>query len=77
MSMRKIEDMEGFRMGCTVVNNLRYVDATVILAKSEEPLQCLINVVILRVAMLFYPPYDVLGAGLLSRSFFSYCCLHI
>ena len=38
--------MDGFRIGGTVVNNLRYVDDTVIIAVSEEQLQRLINVVV-------------------------------
>ena len=46
MLMSKLGDMEGFRIGGTVVNNRRYADDMVILAKSEEQLQCLINVVV-------------------------------
>ena len=46
MIMREIEDMEGFRIGGKVVNNLRYADATVILAELEEQLQQLINTVV-------------------------------
>ena len=38
--------MKGFRIGGTVVNNLRYADDTVIVAESEEQLQRLINVVV-------------------------------
>ena len=38
--------MKGFRIGGTVVNNLRYTDDTVIVAVSEEQLQRLINVVL-------------------------------
>ena len=38
--------MEGFRIGGTIVNNLRYADDTVIVAESEEQLQRLINVVV-------------------------------
>ena len=45
MIMRAIEDMEGFRIGGKVVNNLRYAD-TVILAESEQQLQQLINTVV-------------------------------
>ena len=45
MIMRELDDMDGFRIGGTVVNNLRYADDTVIIAESEEQLQCLINVV--------------------------------
>ena len=38
--------MKGFRIGGTVVNNLRDADDTVIVAESEEQLQRLINVVV-------------------------------
>ena len=38
--------MGGFRIGGTVVNNLRYADVTVILAESKDQLQRLINVVV-------------------------------
>ena len=38
--------MESFRIGGTVVNILRYADATVIIDESEEQLQRLINVVV-------------------------------
>ena len=46
--MRELGDMEGFKIGGTVVNNyhLRYADDTVIVAESEEQLQRLINVVV-------------------------------
>ena len=44
--MREIEDMEGFRIGGKVVNNLNYADDTVILAESEQQLQQLINTVV-------------------------------
>ena len=46
MIMREIEDMEGFRIGGKVVNNLRYADDTAILAESEQQLQQLINTVV-------------------------------
>ena len=46
MIMREIEDMEGFRIGGKVANNLRYVDDTVILAESEQQLHQLINAVV-------------------------------
>ena len=46
MIMRELYDMDGFRIGVTVVNNLRYADDTVIIAESEEQLQRLINVVV-------------------------------
>ena len=46
MNMRELDDMDGFRIGDTVVNNLRYADDTVIIAESEEQLQRLINVVV-------------------------------
>ena len=44
--MREIENMDGFRIGGTVINNLRYIDETVIILESEEQLSSLINVVI-------------------------------
>ena len=44
--MRELDDMDGFRIGVTVVNNLRYAYDTVIIAESEEQLQRLINVVV-------------------------------
>ena len=44
--MRELDNMDGFRIGGTVVNNLRYADDTVIIAESEEQLQRLINVVV-------------------------------
>ncbi len=46
MIMRNIDGMDGFRVGGTVVNNLRYADDTVILAESQLQLQSLINVVV-------------------------------
>ena len=46
MIMREIEDMEGFRIGGKVVNNIRYADDTVILAESEQQLPQLINTVV-------------------------------
>ena len=45
MIMRELDDMDGFRIGGPVVNNLRYADDTVIIAESEEQLQRLVNVV--------------------------------
>ena len=39
MIMRELDDMDGFRIGGTVVNHLRYADDTVIIAESEEQLQ--------------------------------------
>ena len=44
--MRELGDMEGFRIGGTIVNNLRYADDTVIVSELEEQLQRLINVVV-------------------------------
>ena len=38
MIMRELDDMDGFRIGGTGVNNLRYADNTVIIAESEEQL---------------------------------------
>ena len=46
MILKELGDMEGFRNGGTVLNNLRYADDTVILDESEEQLQRLINVVV-------------------------------
>ena len=46
MIMRELGNMEGFRIGGTVVNNLRHADDTVIVAESEEQLQRFINVVV-------------------------------
>ena len=42
----ELADMDGFRIGGTVVNNHRYADNTVIIAESEEQLQRLIHVVV-------------------------------
>ena len=44
--MRELDDMDGFKIGGTVVNNFRYADDTVIIAESEEQLQRLIKVVV-------------------------------
>ena len=49
--MRELDDMDDFRIGGTVVNNIRYAYDTMIIAESDEQLQRLINVVIL---FLFY-----------------------
>ena len=38
--------MDGFRIGGTVINNLRYAYDTVLIALSEEQMQILINVVV-------------------------------
>ena len=46
MIMRELDDMDGFRIGSTVVNNLRYADDTMIISESEEQLQRLINVMV-------------------------------
>ena len=46
MIMRELDDMDGFRIGGTVVINLRCADDTVIITESEQELQCLINVVV-------------------------------
>ena len=46
MIMRELDDMDGFRIGGTVVNDLRYADDAVIIAKSEEQLLHLISVVV-------------------------------
>ena len=39
MIVRELDDMDGFRIGGTDVNNLWYADDTVIIADSEEQLQ--------------------------------------
>ena len=39
MIMRKFEGKGGFRVGGTVINNLRYADDTVIISETEEELQ--------------------------------------
>ena len=44
--MWNIEGMGDFRVGDTVINNLRYADDTVIIAGSEEQLQRLMNAVV-------------------------------
>ena len=44
--MRELDDMDGFRIGSTVVNNFRYADDTAIIAESEEQLQRFIDVVV-------------------------------
>ena len=44
--MRNIEGKGGFRVGGTVINNLRYADDTVIIAETEEELQQLIDIVV-------------------------------
>ena len=46
MIMRNIEGKGGFRVGGTVINNLRYADDTVIIAETEEELQQLIDIVV-------------------------------
>ena len=46
MIMWNIEGKGGFRVGGTVINNLRYADDTVIIAETEEELQQLINIVV-------------------------------
>ena len=46
MIMRNIEGKGGFRVGDTVINNLRYADDTVIIADTEEELQQLIDIVV-------------------------------
>ena len=46
MIMRELDDIDGFRIDGTVVNNLRYTDDTVIIAEYEEQLRRLINVVL-------------------------------
>ena len=43
MIMISLEDKGGFRIGARVINNLRYADDTVILAKTEHELQHLMD----------------------------------
>ena len=44
--MMDLDDMDDFRIGGTVVYNLRYANDTVIITESEEQLQRLINVMV-------------------------------
>ena len=44
--MRNIEGKGGFRVGGTVINNLRYGDDTVIITETEEELQQLNDIVV-------------------------------
>ena len=46
MIIRSLEDNGGFRIGGRVINNLRYAEDTVILAKTEHELQHLMNIVV-------------------------------
>ena len=46
MIKRELGDMEGFRIGGTVVNNQRYADDTVIVAELEDQLKRMSNVVV-------------------------------
>ena len=46
MIMVNNEGNGGFRVGGTVINNLRYADDTVIIAETEEELQRLIDIVV-------------------------------
>ena len=46
MIMRAIAELDGFKIGGKVVNNLRYAGDTVILSDSEKQLQQLINVMV-------------------------------
>ena len=43
MIMREINDLEGIRLNEYNINNIRYADDTVLVADSEEKLQCLLN----------------------------------
>ena len=45
MIMRKINHMDGVKLGGLNVNNIRYADDTAIVADSEEQLQNLIDVI--------------------------------
>ena len=46
MVMRELDDMDSFRIGGTVVNNLRYADDTVIIAEYEEQFHRLFIIVV-------------------------------
>ncbi len=46
MIMRRIDGMDGLKIGGKVINNLRYADDTVIIAESAQQLQQLIDVVV-------------------------------
>ena len=46
MIMRNIEGKGGFRVGGTVINNLRYADDTIIISETEEELQELLDIVV-------------------------------
>ena len=46
MIMRNIEGKGGFRVGGTVINNLRYADDIVIIAEIEEEMQQLIDIMV-------------------------------
>ena len=46
MIIRELGDMDGFKIGGTVVNNLRYADDAIILSESEDQLERLVNVVV-------------------------------
>ena len=44
--MRSLENKGGFRIGGTMINNLRYADDTVILSETEHELQHLMDIVV-------------------------------
>ena len=46
MIIRAIYELNGFKIGDEVVNNLRYVDDIVIPSESEEQMQQLINMMV-------------------------------
>ena len=46
MIMRSLEYKRGFRIGGRVINNLRYVDHTLLLAEAEHKLQNLMDIVV-------------------------------
>ena len=50
--MRNIEGVPGVNVGGRIVNNLRYANDTVLIAKSQEDLQKLLNIVVSESEML-------------------------
>ena len=44
--MRDVDNMDGFRVGRTVINNVRYAADTVIITEFENQLQRLNNVIV-------------------------------
>ena len=44
--MRELEDLDGIKFGGRNLNNIRYADDTVLIADSEEKLQCLVQALV-------------------------------